>query len=159
MNPFQFKIPARQRSCIECNKRFEDNDQIFSTVEGEEEAPLRKDYCHNCFNEALCGENIWGHWHIELKREKKVLTPDERAMEIFLSAYKNEDLEYLFFVAQYLRRKKQLVLRSEIKKENRLFFEDPKTSEIYALVKKDVPLSDVNKLKVQFINELEHSNS
>jgi len=38
-----------------------------------------------------------------------------------------------FFLADYLKRKKQLVKRTEIKKEGVLFFEDPITSEIYSI--------------------------
>lgn len=158
MNPFQFKIPARQKKCLQCSKAFEDNEQIFSTVGGEEESPVRKDFCESCFDEKNLPEDIWGHWHTVLKKQKVQLTPDEKAMELFFDAYQKEDTEYLLFIANYLKRKKQLLMRPEIKKETMLFFEDPKTSEVYAIPKKEISPTRLTEFKKLFLENLSSSD-
>lgn len=154
MNPFQFKIPARQKKCLKCSKPFEDQDKIFSTVEGEEENPVRKDFCVACFDEKSLPEGIWGHWHTVLKKQKIELTPDEKAMELFFEAYQQDNSEYLLFIANYLKRKKQLHMRPEIKKETMLFFEDPKTSEVYAIPKKEISPTKLGEYKRLFLESL-----
>lgn len=158
MNPFQFKIPGRQRKCLTCSSKFEDGSKVFSIVFGQEEDPQRKDFCATCFDEKKLDKNIWGHWHILLKKEKKVLTPDQKAMELFHEAYKGDDGEYLLFIAQYLKRKKQLNKRPEIKREEMLFFEDPKSSEVYGIPKKEIEPSKLEKFKALFIQSLESSD-
>ena len=79
-------------------------------------------------------------------------------MELFKEAYKKEDVEYLLFIAQYLKRKKQLFIRSELKKEETLFFEDPKTSEVYGIPKKEISPSKLGKFKELFMQGLEASD-
>ena len=151
----QLKIPGRSRKCIACQKRFEDRDKVFSTVEGDEEDPIRKDYCEACFDESLLDEKIWGHWYIVIKKEKVHLTPDQKAMAIFKEEQKGDNREYLLFIAQYLKRKKQLHQRPEIKKEKLLFFEDPKTSEVYGIPKVQIEPKRLAKFKSLFFEQLE----
>ena len=155
MNPFQFKIPGRQRKCNSCSEKFEDGSELYSVAFGEEEDPKRLDFCKGCLSEEKLSEDIWGHWHTLLKKEKTHLTPDQRAMELFKEAYKEDDVEYLLFIAQYLKRKKQLSMRPEIKKEATFFFEDPKSSEIYGIPKKEIPPDKLGDFKALFIQKLE----
>lgn len=154
MSLIKFKIPARARKCLVCDKRFEDQDKVFSTVEGDEEEPLRKDYCESCFKEQSVGEPIWGHWYIVIKKEKVQLTPDQKAMELFKEAQHGSDPQYLLFIAQYLKRKRQLVQRPEIRKEEILFFEDPKSSEVYGITKAAVEPEKLILFKEQFLAAL-----
>ncbi len=154
MNPFQFKIPGRQRKCTACQDPFKDRSQVFSTVEGEEDEPIRKDYCQACFDPKSLNESIWGHWHSIVKKEAMQQSPDQKAMDLFKEVYQTNDKEYLFFIAGYLKRKKQLLVRNEIKKENMVFFEDPKTSEVYALVNSTIAPSLLNTFKERLIEEL-----
>lgn len=155
MNPFQFKIPGRQKKCSLCSAKFEDGSAIYSIVYGSEEEPKRKDFCKLCFDEEKLSEDIWGHWHTILKKEKQNLSPDQKAMELFKEAYKEDNPEYLLFIAQYLKRKKQLVMRPEIKKDETLFFEDPKTSEVYGIPKKEIAPDKLGQFKHLFIQNLE----
>ncbi|MCH9631748.1 MAG: hypothetical protein S4CHLAM6_00650 [Chlamydiae bacterium] len=157
MSLLQLKIPARSRKCLGCEKRFEDGDKVFSTVEGEEEAPQRKDYCSACFDESSLEELIWGHWYIIIRKEKILLTPDQRAMKLFKEEQKGPNSEYLLFIAQYLKRKKQLIQRPEIKKEELLFFEDPKTSEVYGIPKTQIHPDKLAGFKTLFLEQLEAS--
>ncbi len=157
MSLLQLKIPARSRKCLSCEARFEDRDKVFSTVEGEEEDPQRKDYCASCFDESSLDEQIWGHWYIVIKKEKIQLTPDQKAMELFKHEQEGSNGEYLLFIAQYLRRKKQLVQRPEIKKEELFFFEDPKTSEVYGIPKMQIHPDKLLEFKTLFLEQLEKS--
>lgn len=157
MSLFQFKIPARQRKCVTCEARFQDNQKIYSTVHGDKEDPQRRDYCETCFVKEGMQPDIWGHWDTVLKKEKVRLNYDQKAMELFKEAHKGPDAQYLLFIAQYLKRKKQLVQRPEIKKEEMLFFEDPKTSEVYALAKTEIKPAKLTEFKVLFLEALERS--
>ncbi len=157
MSILQLKIPARARKCKVCQKLFVDSDKVFSTVEGQEEDPQRSDYCEDCFDEKAIDENIWGHWYIVIKKEKVQLTPDQKAMELFKEEERGSNVEYLLFIAQYLRRKKQLIQRPEIKKEERLFFEDPKTSEVYGIPKAHIDPEKLSEFKALFFEQIEKS--
>lgn len=155
MNPFQFKIPKRQKKCVLCETPFENESHIFSVILGDEEEPERRDYCKTCFKQnAELTKDCWGHWETILRKPKKKLSLDQRAMELFTTKYEAKDQEWIYFLAHYLRRKKQLVFRSEIKKDGLHFFEDPITTEVYTI--SDVPLSDQRllELKEEFIRAL-----
>lgn len=156
MNPFQFKIPSRKRKCLACADSFEDGSLIVSIIKGDEESPEREDYCHNCFQRIPnLTQNIWGHWESLLKRPKEKLTLDQRAMELFTQKHTCEEREWVYFLAHYLKRKKQLHLRSEIKKEGALFFEDPLTSQIYSIADVTISAKTLLHLKGSFIKALE----
>lgn len=154
MSLIKFKIPARARKCLTCDEKFAEESKIFSTVEGSEEEPQRKDYCEKCFHQHPLSGAVWGHWYLVLKKSKAKLSPDQRAMELFEQAQIQDDAEYLLFLAQYLKRKHQLVQRPEIKREEHLFFENPKTSEVYGILKTSIDPNKLKELKERFLNEL-----
>lgn len=155
MNPFQFKIPKRHKKCTLCQTPFEDGMRIYSVIKGDEEDAMREDFCEPCFKEnANLTDQSWGHWETHLIKPKKKLSLDQRAMELFLEKLEEEDKEWAYFLSQYLRRKKQLVLRSEIKKEGLLFFEDPIQAEVYTVADVNLSAQMLQTLKEQFIQAL-----
>ncbi len=156
MNPFKFKIPTRKRKCSSCETSFVDNTSIFSVIKGDEEDPQREDYCAECFQkEAGITENSWGFWETLLKKPKVKLTLDQRAMELFTEKHESEEKEWVYFIADYLKRKKQLIKRAEIKKEGVIFFEDPITSEIYSIADVSISPESLSTLKASFLKALE----
>ncbi len=62
------------------------------------------------------------------------------ALFVFLFE-REEDPTLLYFLAQYLKRKKQFIRRPEIKEEGKIFFEDGQTGEIYS-VSESIPRSN-----------------
>jgi len=76
-------------------------------------------------------------------------------MELFVEKHESEEKEWVFFLADYLKRKKQLVKRTEIKKEGVLFFEDPITSEIYSIADVSISPESLGSLKASFLKALE----
>ncbi len=156
MNPFQFKIPARKRKCLQCLTSFEDNTEIYSVIKGDDEEPLREDYCKKCFEshpEVL--HDSWGFWESILKKPKLNLSLDQRAMVLFVEKHQEGEKEWVYFLAHYLKRKKQLILRSEVKKEGLLFFEDPITTEVYTVAQIELTPKMLSTLKSSFISALD----
>ncbi len=154
MNPFRFKIPRRSRMCKSCQKALLPPLIIQSLIRGEEEAPLREDYCKNCFDEDKLSEDCWGHWTIDLKEKSKNLSFDQQAMELFKDKVHNEEMGSALFLAEYLVRKKQLFLRKEIKKEGFIFYEDPSSEDIISLKKVESSFTQLVELKKVLTKEL-----
>lgn len=155
MNLPQFKVPKRKKKCLKCSKSFEEGMNVYSLVKGDEEDLIREDYCENCFYQDLVlSEAVWGHWETLLKKPRIQRSIDQRAMDLFLEKMDEGSAEWVYFLAHYLKRKKQLIARSEIKKEGYLFFEEPISTEIYSV--KDIPISmeTLSHLKENFISKL-----
>lgn len=154
MNPFRFKIPRRSKVCLICQKSLVAPLAVQSLIKGEEDAPIREDYCLDCFDEKKLAQESWGHWTIELKEKQKELSFDQRAMELFKEKVEQGEMKAALFLAQYLQRKKQLIHRKEIKKEGFLFYEDPLSEELYPLEKEETSLTDLQELKKIVLKEL-----
>lgn len=155
MNLPHFKVPKRKKKCLKCSKSFEEGMSVYSLVKGEEEELTREDYCENCFyhDSVLC-EAVWGHWETSLKKPTVKRSIDQKAMDLFLEKIEEKEVEWVYFLAHYLKRKKQLIVRHEIKKEGYLFFEEPISSEIYSVEEIPISIATLNYLKENFILKL-----
>lgn len=133
MNLYQLKIPRRQKKCCQCSASFELPAHIVSLIKGDEEAPVREDYCAKCFSELPKEEDVWGHWETHLKKRPKPSSVDVQLMDLFIEKIQGNEEKAACFLAHYLKRRQQLILCSELKKDGLVFFEDPKSSEVYTL--------------------------
>ena len=151
----KLKIPPRKRKCLKCEKAFLEESTIASLVKGEVDEPIREDYCHACLEitEDLKAQ-VWGHWEIFLKKRDRKINVDQKAMELFKEQMDLKSGSYCYFLADYLRRKRQLVLRSELKKESMIFFEEPITNEVFGLEKIHLKAEDLHLFKKRFLDEL-----
>lgn len=155
MSLLKFKIPRRSRKCLHCESSFKELPKLYSIIKGDEEEPIREDYCAICFqNESVLSDSVWGYWESSLKKTKKNLSVDQRALDLFIEKYEEGEKEWLYFLAHYLKRKKQLITRSEIKKEGILFFEDPISSEIYSIENVVISNAMLSTLKERFLQAL-----
>lgn len=133
MNLYQLKIPRRLRACLTCQNPFQPPCVLVSLLKGDEDNPEREDYCQDCFKALSKKEGSWGHWETKLSPKKITVSADQSWMDLFLEKVQNDAHKEALFLAQYLKRRAQLTLRHEIKKEGFIFYEDPKSSEIFAL--------------------------
>lgn len=158
MSLYQFKVPRRSKKCAQCQCSFDPPFLLHSVLFGDEENLERKDFCQACFDQNKGSKESWGHWATELKRNAEKISPDERAMELFIESLEENDQAKAYFLSQYLKRKKQLIQRTEVKKEGFFFFEDPIKAELYSVPIVEVHAQTFFNIQKEILDQLKDSS-
>jgi hypothetical protein len=137
-NKSKWKVPARQRSCLECTEKFICEASVYSILEPQEtDVYDRKDLCSQCWEKIEGSKEDFIHWKtvIPSKEKQQPVPPSEKALNFLKEALEKEDekvKQLAFFLSQLMVRRKQLIpLRKSLQqREGVLLFENPKTEEI-----------------------------
>jgi len=156
-SPYPLVIPRRSHQCSAGQEPLLPGTAYFSVVNEDAQGEyVRTDYCPNCWKTVERTEEAI-HWKGKVPDKKKRLeyadlSRDERAMAVFkdtLSSAEKEHHEEAFVLSLFLARKRYLLPRKQLRKEETLFqlYEVGSTEEMVAVPQID--LSDLEVEKVQ----------
>lgn len=163
----QIQIPRRSKVCMLGQEVFSPGMEYFSLlIENKAEGIERQDFCAVCWNklsEETEKKTAKKHWKSKVPDKKQVIVPLNRDEHI-LSLLKNslegttqEDLEMSFVLALYLARKRFMVLRKEIKQENKTimqFYEIPETEEMIPVQRIELSTLQIEQIQLQIAKNL-----
>ncbi len=109
------EIPRRSTACAECKSPLLRGAEVISVLL--EEAPFRADYCTKCSEDAPKETPRWRSQVPErIKSRYSDMKREERALAVLKDLVKEPTDRWgeIFFLAQYLERKKILLLRQDL---------------------------------------------
>lgn len=121
--PFQIEIPRRSLVCAKGQEELVPGSAYYSTVANTDDGRMtRQDYCATCWDalKQLPEFAVKTYWKSRIPKkieDDRLQTKDEKALEVFRAALKEESLESAaeaFVLALYLVRRKLLAYRQQI---------------------------------------------
>lgn len=164
---FQIQIPKRSVQCCAKEETFVSGMEYFSLLkENDKNEYERLDYCVSCFQEALLKNEIKNgakYWKSKVPLKKRApSSPQNKDVEIFelfknsIAEVSDESNGISFVLALYLCRKRAILLRKEIIKDNLTFqiYEIAETEEMVAIKKMNFLYHEVEEIQRQIASKL-----
>lgn len=155
---FKIHIPRRHNKCLNCSKKIEGGNEYHSVLfeQGEEEF-AREDFCPECWvkvNETEKMKQACTHWKstvpIKPSEDESSKNRIEKALELLKAGIEGEDHEKNLILAMFLQRKKIIILRQELTREDGsqyLLYEVNGTEEMIPVPK--VSITNINVAQIQ----------
>lgn len=165
---FQLEIPRRSHKCAECQTTFEPGTEYTSSIlEGQDdESWQRLDFCVVCWDRGEKSRALKGvrtYWKSRVPQRKKILDSQEqndRAFELLRDALSSGDDEAqaeAFVLSLFLVRKKVLLFRQELEKDQGTLFniyESADTEEMICVPKISLSSFQIEKVQMELARKL-----
>lgn len=159
---FQIHIPRRHQKCQEGGEKIEAGMDYHSVLfEEGEDAYRRTDFCPACWDtidrDRLLKEACT-HWKSSVPKKESVdertLNRIERALELLKEGIEGDEPEKTLILAMFLQRKKVLILRQELTREDGsvyMLYEVNGTEEMLPVPKVSITNIDANKVQEEIV--------
>jgi len=168
----QINIPKRGKICIAGQEVLSPGMEYFSLlIENKTDGIERQDFCAVCWNKSNVEQEkktFQKHWKSKVPTKRQAIVPlnrDEQILSLLKSTLQGtnlKDLEMSFVLALYLARKRFMLLRKEIKQENKTvlqFYEIPETEEMILVQKIELSGLQIEQIQLQIAKNLKSNGN
>jgi hypothetical protein len=161
----QWDIQARSRVCSGCRREFLDGDTYRCVLSYREDAPIREDFCAECWQnrrqpELQNGENLISWWRGSVRipppKPKEEAIKRSHAEELLRKYFHSPDPKYVNFcyiLALMLERRRVLVQKHAIQEDpsgrSLIVYEHSRTGETFIILNPHLSLSRIGKVQAQ----------